>query len=130
KTSMRCSRVSRAESMRVSTPMLSLVAAAALAAEVHAGDVYEEPRDLSLNAEGVETLSIRSGAGRLRVQGIPGTGTIVAKALVRVPESDSQEAQRIVRDELVLRLAREGATAVLEARFEGDGDGSVALDVT
>jgi hypothetical protein len=92
---------------------------------------YEEPRDLSLNAEGLHVLAIRSGAGSLRVTGIAGTGTIVAKAHIRVAEADPEAARQIIERDLELRLVREGQTAVLEARFDPeDTEGAIELEVT
>lgn len=97
--------------------------------------VYEEPRDLSLNAEGVERLEIDADAGTLRVTGIAESSTIVVQARIRVPDADPDEARRIIESDLVLSFAREGDRAVLEARFRheepvaGHG-GSVMLEVT
>lgn len=95
---------------------------------------YEEKRDLSLNAEGVETLQVEAGAGGLDVTGVPGTTRIVAAALIRVPDADADKAQRIVRENLVLSLDRDGRNAQLKAYFENSGrlfreSPSVSLEV-
>jgi hypothetical protein len=95
---------------------------------------YEEKRDLSLDAEGVQTLQIEAGAGSLDVTGVPGTTKIVVAALIRVPDADADEAQRILSEGLVLSLDREGGNADLKAYFENGGrlfgnSPSVSLEV-
>lgn len=112
--------------------LLLLCTGAAAAAGAPA---YEEPRDLSLNASGVERLVVHAGAGELRVSGAAEGDTIVAKALIRIPDRDAEEAHRIIEKDLTLELVREGSTARLEARFGKAGlfarhSGSVALEVT
>lgn len=95
---------------------------------------YEEKRDLTLDADGVETLQIEAGAGALEVTGVPGSGRIVVAALIRVPDTDADEAARVIREDLVLTLDRDGRNADLKAFFDnrsrafGDSP-SVSLDV-
>jgi hypothetical protein len=95
---------------------------------------YEEKRDLSLDAEGIETLQIEAGAGGLDVTGVAGSTKIVVAALIRVPDADADEARQIIREDLVLGLERDGRNADLKALFEnrswsfGDSP-SISLDV-
>jgi hypothetical protein len=94
---------------------------------------YEEKRDLSLDAEGVQTLQIEAGAGGLDVTGVPGTTKIVVAALIRVPDADADEAQQILSEDLVLSLDRKGGSADLKAYFENSdrfgNSPSVSLEV-
>jgi hypothetical protein len=95
---------------------------------------YEEKRDLTMDADGMETLQIEAGAGALDVTGVPGSSKIVVAALIRVPDADADEAAQVVREDLVLSLDRDGRNAGLKAFFEnrsrsfGDSP-SVSLDV-
>ena len=93
---------------------------------------HEEERELSLDAEGVETLQVEAGAGSLDITGVAGTD-IAVDALIRVPDADVDEAQEIIREHLVLSLDRDGSIADLKAYFEdlsrfGDSPG-VDLEV-
>lgn len=95
---------------------------------------YEEKRDLSLNADGVETLQIEAGAGGLDVTGVPGATRIVVAALIRVPDADADKARQILSDDLVFSLDRDGRNADLKAYFENSGrlfgnSPSVSLEV-
>lgn len=104
------------------------------AAAAAADGAYEEPRDLSLNASGVERLVVNAGAGELRVTGAAESDTIVVKALIRIPNADAEKAHRIIEDDLTLELVRDGENARLEAQFKAGlfarQSGSVDLDVT
>jgi hypothetical protein len=82
---------------------------------------YEEKRDLSLDADGVETLQIEAGAGSLDVTGVAGIPRIVVAALIRVPDVDADEARRIISEDLVLSLERDGRSAELKGYFEDGG---------
>lgn len=82
---------------------------------------HEEKQDLSLDAEGVEALKVRAGAGSLGVTGVEGASRIVVVALIRVPAADVDEARQIVDDHLILRLNRDGNAAELEGYFENAG---------
>lgn len=95
---------------------------------------YEEERDLSLDAGGVQTLQIEAGAGSLDVTGVAGSTRVVVSALIRVPGADADKARQIITEDLVLSLDRDGRSADLKAFFEtgkrlfGDSP-SVNLDV-
>ncbi|MEX2122691.1 MAG: DUF4097 family beta strand repeat-containing protein [Woeseia sp.] len=82
---------------------------------------YEETRDLSLDAVGVETLQIEAGAGSLDVTGVPGADRIVVAALIRVPDADADEAREAIADGLVLSLDRDGDRADLRGFFDDNG---------
>jgi hypothetical protein len=78
---------------------------------------YEEKRELSLNADGVEALQIEAGAGSLDVTGAPGATKIVVAALIRVPDADADKARQIISEDLVLSLGRDGRNAELKGYF-------------
>jgi len=94
---------------------------------------YEETRDLSLDAGGIDTVEIEAGAGSLEVRGSADTTAISVTALIQVPEKE-EKAQKIIESDLVLTLERNGDTAVLNGYFESSGWGwgdspSIRLEV-
>lgn len=96
---------------------------------------YEEVRDLSLNAEGIATLEIETGAGSLLVTGVAESSTIVAEAIIRVPDEDAEGAREIIESDLELSLERDNDRAILRADFKHGGwlsghAGSIQLEVT
>lgn len=96
---------------------------------------YEEIRDLSLNASGIDSLRIEAGAGSLEVTGVSETDTVVVKAIIQVQDEDEDDAREIIESDLVLSLEKDGNRAELKGYFE-DGswlsgnNGSVRLEVT
>ncbi|MFQ5982517.1 MAG: hypothetical protein ACE5KS_03990 [Woeseiaceae bacterium] len=95
---------------------------------------YEETRDLTLDAAGVNTVEITAGAGSLDVQGSPGAGEISVTARIRVPGEKEEKARKIIESDLVLTLERDGDKAVLKGYFDSKGFGwddspSVRLEV-
>lgn len=95
---------------------------------------YKETRKLSLEAEGIERLSIKAGAGSLDVIGIAGLNQIIVKATIVVSESDEEKARRQIDKTMTLSLAHKGGEARLDAWFKrsfmGFGSGShIALEV-
>ncbi len=95
---------------------------------------YEEVRDLTLDAAGVETLNIRAGAGSMDVSGVDDSDAIAVKATIVVPNADADDAANVIEREMVLELDREGDSARLNAwfeeRFMGLGsDAYIALQV-
>jgi hypothetical protein len=81
----------------------------------------EEKRELSLDAEGVETLDIEAGAGSLNVTGMAGTSRILVIATIEVPDADADEARQVIEKDLVLKLEKDGSGAVLEGYFRNSG---------
>lgn len=94
---------------------------------------YEEERELTLAAGGLQTLRIEAGAGSLRVAGAPGVDQITVSALLQVEERDPDEARALIEQGLRLSLERDGNRAVLVADFDRVGwrgrGGAVALRV-
>jgi hypothetical protein len=78
---------------------------------------HEEKRELSLGAEGLDTLQVEAGAGSLNVTGVAGN-TIDVGALIHIPGVDEDEVEQIIADHLVLSLRRNGNTADLKGYFE------------
>lgn len=95
---------------------------------------YEETRDLSLDAGGIDTLQIDAGAGSLEVRGNADANMISVTALIQVPGKKEEKALEIIESDLVLTLGRNGDKAVLNGYFESNGWGwgdspSVRLEV-
>ena len=94
---------------------------------------YEESRNLTLDAGGIDTVEIEAGAGSLEVRGSADAQAITVTALIQVPEKE-EKAQKIIESDLVLTLERNGDTAVLNGYFESSGWGwgdspSIRLEV-
>jgi hypothetical protein len=95
---------------------------------------YEEVRELTVPAEGIEALQVEAGAGSLSIRGSSSTDAIIVVAQIRVPGADEDEARELIADRMVLSLERKGSRAELRGRFErgirlfGDSPG-ISLDV-
>lgn len=102
----------------------------------HAGwSDYEEERSLNLDADGIQTLSIKAGAGSMDVTGVAGLGEITVKALIVVPEGDEEDALEVIEKKMVLTLDRKGDVARLESWFDNGfmgygSDSYIVLDVS
>jgi len=79
---------------------------------------YTETRDLSLATNGVDILEIDAGAGSIIVTGVSGSDEILAKAIIRVPDSDEDDARKYIERDLILKLEKKRSKAVLDAYFE------------
>lgn len=78
---------------------------------------YEEVRELLLDTEGLESLSINAGAGSLVVIGEPGSGEIRVKATIQLPRANEAKALRKMEKDMLLSLERFGAKATLVGSF-------------
>ena len=95
---------------------------------------YEEVRELTLDAGGVDTVEIEAGAGSLEVHGNKNSDKISVTALIQVPGKNEDKAQKVIESDLVLTLERVGDKAVLRGYFESSGWGwgdspSIGLEV-
>ncbi len=81
---------------------------------------YEETRNLTLDAGGIDIVEIEAGAGSLEIHGSADAQTISVTALIQVPEKE-QKALKIIESDLVLTLERAGDSAVLNSYFESSG---------
>ncbi len=81
---------------------------------------YEETRDLTLDAGGIDTVVIEAGAGSLEVRGSADAKSISVTALIQVPDKE-EKAQKGIESDLVLTLERDGDSAVLNGYFESSG---------
>ncbi len=79
---------------------------------------YEEVRELSLDADGIEELDIRAGAGSLDVQGVEGQGSIVVTATIVVADADEDEAAKIIAKRMELSLDERDGKAILKSDFD------------
>jgi len=114
--------------------MRSLIVTAMFLASIAcaAADDYEEPRDLAIDANGIETLTINVGAGSLYVEGVEGLDSIEVKATIVIPDED--DARKIIEKNLTLSLDSGNGEAVLKSEFDqgfwGSGSsGRVDLEV-
>lgn len=94
---------------------------------------YEETRDLTLDANGIVTVVIEAGAGSLEVRGSADARSISVTAYIHVPAKEAK-ALRIIESDMVLKLERDGDSAVLHGYFEHSGwnwgdSPSIRLDV-
>ena len=94
---------------------------------------YTEVRNLELDADDIEELSIDAGAGSMDITGIAGAKKITVKATIEVPDVDDDKALRIIEREMKLSLDRLGSDAVLNASFErsfmGFGSHSARINI-
>ncbi len=90
---------------------------------------YEETRDLTLDAGGIDTVVIEAGAGSLEVRGSADAKSISVTALIQVPDKE-EKAQKGIESDLVLTLERDGDSAVLNDYFESSGWnwGDISID--
>lgn len=85
-------------------------------ASAAAGD-YKEVRDLTVDAEGVETLIINVGAGSLDVRGIEGLDSIDVKATIVIPDADDDKGRKVITKKLTLTLESDGGVVDLKSSF-------------
>ena len=95
---------------------------------------YQEVRELALEARGVDTVSIESGAGRLDVTGVPGANEITVTAIIEISGRDDEAARAAIASELVLSLEKDSDRAEIKAWFDDGwswgGSAHVHLEVT
>jgi len=94
---------------------------------------YQEQRELTLSASGINELSVDAGAGLLVIDGDPAARDIRVVATAVVDGVDDDEAAGIITDELVLELTRDGDRAELVAALDYGGwnaGGRVDLEIS
>lgn len=79
---------------------------------------YEELRDLDLGSDGISRLSIKAGAGSMDVAGVDGLNRITVKATIVVPDTNEDDALKIIAKDMTLSLQRKHGEAWLEAWFD------------
>lgn len=83
-----------------------------------AANDYTETRELSVDASGIDSLILETGAGSLEVEGVEGLGAVEVRAMIVVPDADEDDARKVIDKELRLALETQGSRATLESRFE------------
>jgi hypothetical protein len=96
-------------------PLLALFAAG-LSASAFAD--YQEVRELSLAARGVDTVSIESGAGSLDVIGVPGADAITVTAIIELSGRSDDRAREFIETDMVLSLEKDSDRAELKSWFD------------
>ncbi len=81
---------------------------------------YEETRNLTLDADGIDIVVIEAGAGSLEVRGSANAKSVSVTAHILVPAKEAK-ALKIIESDMILKLEREGDSAVLHGYFEHDG---------
>ena len=81
---------------------------------------YEETRNLTLDAAGIDGVEIEAGAGSLEIRGSADAKAISVIAIIQVPAKE-EKARKIVENDLVLTLERVDDSAVLKGYFESSG---------
>lgn len=94
---------------------------------------YSEVRDLTLDADGLDGLSIEAGAGSLEVTGVEGADHIQVTALIQLEERNEARAREIIEERVELTLDRRGSSGELVAKFDGgwwnNSGGGISLTV-
>jgi len=90
---------------------LMMVLASPAAAE------YEEIRELVLDTDGLDSLSIEAGSGSLVVIGEPGSDAIRVKATIQVPRASEESARKRMEKGMLLSLERLDTRATLTGYF-------------
>ena len=80
---------------------------------------YTQTRNLTVDADGLELFFINAGAGRIDVEGVDGIGRIEVKATIVIPDTDEDDALKMIEKKLELGLERKDGQAVLKSWFEG-----------
>ena len=94
---------------------------------------YTETRDLTVDADGLELFFIDAGVGNIDVEGVDGIDHIEVKATIVIPDTDEDDALKIIEKKLELGLERKNGQAVLKSWFEGGfwgfgSDGHIDLE--
>jgi hypothetical protein len=90
---------------------------------------YEEVRNMDLDVDGISQLSIKAGAGSMDVTGVSGLDKISVKATVVVPDTDEDDALKVIEKKMTLTLDKKGSEARLNAWFDGN-DAHIVLEVS
>jgi hypothetical protein len=76
---------------------------------------YQERREFSVGAAGIETLKITCDAGNLIVTGNAGTTDILVKADIEIKAKNAEKALKFAREQIELQLLENGREAHLKS---------------
>jgi hypothetical protein len=79
---------------------------------------YQDVKELSLSAQGIETLEINCGSGFLKVTGYEGRNKIEVEAEIEVERRRESDAEEFIRKYVKLSLEKKGSRAVLISNFK------------
>lgn len=79
---------------------------------------YQDMKELSLSAQGIETLEIKCGSGFLKVTGYEGRDKIEVEAEIEVEGRRESDAEEFMRKYVELSLEKRGRKAVLTSNFK------------
>lgn len=112
-----------------------IVMAMFTASLAHAGwSDYEEVRNLRLDSEGIESLTIEAGPGSMDVAGVAGADEVLVVATIVISDSDEDKALEVIEKRMQLSLEADADTAVLKSDFENGfmgwgAEGAIHLEV-
>ena len=98
--------------------VIAMFVASLTLADLTAAETYEKVRDLELDAGGISLLSIEAGAGSMDVTGVDGLDKIVVKATIVVPDTDEEDALKVIKKNMTLSLEQKNSEAKLNAWFD------------
>ena len=76
---------------------------------------YQERREFSVGAAGIETMKITCDAGNLIVTGNAGTTDILVKADIEIKAKNAEKALKFAREQIELQLLENGREAHLKS---------------
>ena len=76
---------------------------------------YQEHREFTMDAAGIETLRITCGPGRLYLRGHAGATAILVKADIDIPITNTEKAAAFAREQIELQLLKDGREAFLKS---------------
>jgi len=75
---------------------------------------FTEVRELNQNADGINKLVVKAGAGSMDIRGVAGLDKIVVNATVVVPDADEEDAVQFLEKKMRLSLNKNGGQAKLD----------------
>ncbi len=79
---------------------------------------YSETRELELAIDGISLLDIDAGAGSIEIRSDSDAPRIQVTAIIKVPNSDKDDAKKLIESNLKLTLVKTRSKASLEAYFD------------
>ena len=104
--------------------VLSLICVLFTASPVFA---YEETRELSLSADGIDRLEAECGSGFLKLSGEEGLETVEVTGDIEIDGVGDIAAEAFLKSNLWFSLERKGGAAILTAKFEPKGKSLTSL---
>lgn len=78
----------------------------------------QENKTLTLPSAGISELKIECGAGSLFIEGSTDLKEIEVKAIIKISNINKNEINTFIKDNIILKLEKEGSTAVLQSDID------------